>query len=253
MLTSLVSPVERRYVQAATAPSFFLDVDNIYCPDPTAAVARLDVYNLDTGARVIDGELAALSDVTSEADDYGTAYSFHLEYEWAVGDLDMTGSYGVQFKVTFATAEVEYIPQLAVPIMIYPRAGSSTPISPTTTVYQEVRVDEVNTFDLGDIIYNDGVDWLLADASDYDTLGTNVVTQAAAGYFYYAGPGCVIVFSADQGWTKGDPIYLDPANNGKPTQTLPTTAAYPGQWGHSMGGADSDRSWSFQNYAPWRL
>ena len=98
-------------------------------------------------------------------------------------------------------------------------------------------------FDLGDIIYNDGSNWALADNTDLAKAGTNVVTQATSSYFYYAGPGCVIVFSADQSWTKGDPIYLEDAVLGKPSQVLPPT---PGNWINHMGYADSDRAWSFQ-------
>ena len=253
MNITLLSPQDRRYVQGMTSPSLLVHVEDAFCPDPTSASVQLDLVDSHTWDRVVDGSSGTIATITSEVLSYGTVYDFYLQHDWDAADLNRFGVYDFQFKVTFVSGEVMMFPQHPITMTITPRAAVATPITPTATVSQEPRVDDVNSFVAGDIIYNDGAVWQLADASDHATLGTNIVTQAEASFFYYAGPGCVITFAADQGWTEGSSVYLNPAADGKLTQTMPTSAAFPGQWGQSLGGADSDRSFSFQNYAPWRL
>ncbi len=243
MKITTLSPQDRRFVQGMTSPPLLLRVEQALVPNPASAVVRLDVTDAHSWDRVIDGQLGSIDNITTEVLDYGTVYDFDLRYDWSTGDLDLYGIYDFQFKVTFVTAEIQLFPQRPKMMVIDKRATVGAPIAPTTTVFQEVRVDQVNTFALGDIIYNDGSAWALADNTDLAKAGTNVVTQATSSYFYYAGPGCTLVFSADQSWTKGDPIYLEDAVLGKPSQALPST---PGNWINHMGYADSDRVWSFQ-------
>lgn len=255
MRVEVISPAGRTLVQGLTAPHILFNVTESYAPDPSLATARFDLVDASSLDRVIDGKLATISNITSLATDYGTAYSFQLRYDFVAGDLNITGTHDAYFRLTFGGGEEQMFPSMARRMYVFRRAGSVPPVTGQANVSQEVRVDMPHTFVLGDVIYPTGPStWALADASDFATLGSAVVSHVEdAGAFWYTGPGALISFPTDQGWTPSGALYLDPDNIGKVTQAAPAWDTHPGKWLQTLGSADDTMVWSFQHYESRRL